>query len=186
MELTMIRNHRFSAAAMLSAAWLFAGAGCAASAAEPTQAFQPAPPQAVTQQNAGISPLPVLFCDVSGSTFAGPAHMHMAVYANGLASISRKDQFVPADGDRVIETAIAPETVRELQIALRRAGAGRISPPLNLNTADIPLTTVTFFSISRPNALAHTFSYFDVPPQAAETDRLIREFIDRVFPQIRQ
>jgi hypothetical protein len=111
----------------------------------------------------------------------------LVVYSNGQAAIDRKDQLLAAsgDGDRVLEALVSGAQLQNLNNSLQNAGAGRINPPINPNTADLPLTTVTYFPKARANTPSHTFSYYDQNEAAARIDRIIQAFIDQVFPGIR-
>lgn len=139
----------------------------------------------IEQSRLSSQPYPLVIYDVTGSTLVGPTHMHLAVYWNGQASIDRKDTLLTGDGDRVLEASATLQQLQTFNQALRSAGAGRLSPPLNTQTADLPLTTVTYFGNAKPNSKAHSFSYFDQSDRVAAVDQAIQTFIDQIFPGIR-
>jgi hypothetical protein len=123
---------------------------------------------------------PVLIYDVTGGTLAGLVHSRLSVYNNGQVSISRKDFGSPTGA---ADFTMVPVTrVRQLRADLEAAGASTFGDEMN-NVADLPLTTVTFFSKPLPHAQANTFSYwntFDGPYWPLQ--QVIDEFIVETFP----
>jgi hypothetical protein len=153
-----MKKHSLAAAGLV---WLLAGSPAGA------QAPIPAP---------GIDNEPVVTYDVSGATFAGRFHLHLAVYTSGLASISKKTALDPTDRGAADFTFVPVEAVRALHAELKAAGAGTL-PDFPGPVFDAPTRTVTYFMDPGPRAATNTFSYQRVLRGYAQVDQLLRRFI---------
>ncbi len=126
---------------------------------------------------------PVLVFDISGFTLTGVLHQHLAVYNNGVASISRVSggtSLFPLSKDADL-AFISSQMVEKLQKDLAAAGAP-LACDEQLFVSDIPMTTVTVFR-GGTDARAHTFSYWlPTTPQSQATAQVISKFIADVFP----
>ncbi|HKE01616.1 MAG TPA: hypothetical protein VKE69_11445 [Planctomycetota bacterium] len=119
---------------------------------------------------------PVVVYDVTGFTLAGPLHIHLAVYSNGLASISSAGGFQEGRGQARVTTA-SPESVNALQQALAAAGAMQLCDN-PAQTFDVPLQTVTAFAGSQQN----TFSFLDASGAYGDVQTALQAFIAQTFP----
>ncbi|HKE01615.1 MAG TPA: hypothetical protein VKE69_11440 [Planctomycetota bacterium] len=160
---------------------MFRTAALAALAAIPTfallQSVHSAPSTTPAPCSRVFAQEPVLFWDSTGSTFLGLFHRHMAIYSNGLASISKNQAFF---GVGVQYTMADPDAVAELRQALAAAGAFQLCDyPLTGN--DVPLQTVTLFG-GGPNAPSHTFSFYFPDGAYGDVQAAIQKFISVTFP----
>ncbi len=121
---------------------------------------------------------PVVVFDETGGTLAGPVHLHLAVYNNGLASISRKTRTGSSAADVKM---VSPEAVKALFSALQAAGAGSLPDDRTIAT-DVPLKTVTFFLAPGPRSGSNTFSYLKAHDSYGRVDSILRRFICTNFP----
>jgi hypothetical protein len=123
---------------------------------------------------------PVLVYDVTGFTFAGMlVHKHLAVYTNGVASISEAGTS-SGPSSKADVAFVGPDKVRKLVADLTGANAFALCDQ-NVGAADIPLTTVTV-ARGATDAVAHTFSYWFAGAPYDKVEAVIDAFIKKTFP----
>ena len=123
---------------------------------------------------------PMVVFDVTGPTFAGEIHRHLAVYNNGFVTIAKRDN--NPFGNLVIDVRTAnvgPDGALTLLTDLVLAGAVSL-PDQDVGAADIPLTTLTLLE-GKQLALSRTFSYFDGGPYTGVSS-VMSTFISQTFP----
>lgn len=136
---------------------------------------------------------PILIMNVSGSTLVGPVSRHLTVYSNGLAVYSAGANPPGGLEARDLQLAGPPSTIpvalaislsidvaNQLVDDLRRANAHRLCDQTTQWT-DVPLKTVTLLE-SRPDALAHTFSFYGATGPYREVDMVMDSFLETYFP----
>lgn len=133
------------------------------------------------QLGRGANPIdcePLVIYDVSGHGIAGPVHQHLAVYSDGLTSISSL-----SPGGFFAEIVwVTPERAREFNDELIAAGALELPDRWTDDTADIPMTTITVFNGSQPDAIHNVFSFYDIgePRDYEAIVGIVRAFIDEI------
>ena len=163
-------HRKLSICAALAAVAVFAHA-------MPTSA--PTPAAADCENVFAVEPL-VIF-DVSGYSLGGAIHQHLAVYNNGLASISSASGIPSAVAGGSTFKFLPASEAFQLARDLYQAGAWNICDEL-VPVSDIPLTTITVLR-GATNAPSHTYSYF-VPgsPEAQAAAVILEAFVDEHFP----
>lgn len=126
---------------------------------------------------------PLVVYDVSGFGLGGPIHRHLAVYDNGLASMSSGGSGGGAGGGaglsdfKFLPSSVAFQLARDLF----DAGAWDVCDEF-VNVSDIPLTTVTVLR-GATTGPSHSYSYLaPESPQALEADQILQDFIATHFP----
>ncbi len=138
-----------------------------------------ASPAAAAGGSGALDQEPLLVHDVTGFGFAGNLiHRHLAVYDNGVVSISSVTDF-PSQSKGAVKF-LAPNVVRQLFRELSTNGAFAL-PDQVLGAADIPLSTLTVFQ-GETNANAHTFSYWAGLGAYAPIDAAVNQFVATHFP----
>ena len=123
---------------------------------------------------------PLVVYDISGHGIAGPIHQHLAVYSDGLTTIS---SLVLADSSADL-TWVSPDRVYQLVEALSALGAFGL-PDRWESVADMPATTVTVFEDNGANARHNTFSFFDTGGPRDPYRNVVatlESYIDEAFP----
>ena len=125
---------------------------------------------------------PIVFWDISGFTLTGPLHSRLAVYNDGLASISSASNgFFGAHSDADF-TFVGLDDVLSLRQQLGAAGAGQAGDS-DLFVSDVPLQTVTFFPKPAPKSRANTFNFWlAVEPEQQAVLEILDDFIEDHFP----
>jgi hypothetical protein len=120
---------------------------------------------------------PLVAYDVSGHTLLGPSHLHLAVYSDGLASISR----VGGSAGDAAMAFLSPREASELLTELRSLGAYQQCDS-DLLVLDVPLTTITVHGTGA-DPKAHSFSYWlPETAQLAAIQAALDAFVARHFP----
>jgi hypothetical protein len=142
------------------------------------------PPAAAAPCPNTLEQEPLLIYDVSGYGLAGVIHQHLAVYDNGVVSISSVSGGTPIfpSANKADLTYVPPATARDLAKSLVQAGARQICDE-DIPVADLPLTTVTLFARGVTDDRAHTFSYWlPLSNESQTVSNLIQAFITTTFP----
>jgi hypothetical protein len=126
---------------------------------------------------------PVLVYDVTGFTLTGLIHRHLAVYNNGVASISSVSSSIFTGSTTSSQADVAfvsPDEASKLLRELANANAFTLCDQ-SIAVSDIPMTTV---SVSRgaTDAQTHTFSYWTGGGPYAGVQQTIDAFIQKTFP----
>ncbi|MEM7305820.1 MAG: hypothetical protein AAF682_04085 [Planctomycetota bacterium] len=128
----------------------------------------------------GITNEPMVVFDVTGPTFAGSIHEHLAVYNNGFVTISKRNDNPFGNLDVDVQTANVGAD-GALKLLLDLIGSGAVTLPDQSGTAsDIPLTTLTIAE-GQEIALSRTFSYWSAP-QYNGVAGVMNDFISTTFP----
>ncbi|QDU84796.1 hypothetical protein Pla163_19100 [Planctomycetes bacterium Pla163] len=142
------------------------------------------PPLSATLCPNTLDQEPLLMYDVSGYSLTGVIHQHLAVYDNGVVSISSVSGGTPLfpSANKADITYIQPTAARALLKSLVQAGARQICDE-DIPVADLPLTTITVFARGNTDDRAHTFSYWlPLSNESQTVSGLIQAFIATTFP----
>ena len=121
---------------------------------------------------------PTLFYDVSGFGFGGPIHLRLAVYTNGLTSISSAG----FEGQGAAEFTYVPmERVVQLRNDLVALGIESLQDN-GFEIPDVPLKTVTFVRPTGLRGRANTYNYFLSAGTYADIEEVINDFMNETFP----
>jgi len=122
---------------------------------------------------------PLLVYDVSGHGIAGPIHKSLMLYSDGLVSYSSRD----LSGLAADVTWVSPELAQEINDDLIAAGALELGDRRSDGVADFPMTTITVFNGSQPNAVYNVFSFFDIDEARGygAVTGIIEAFITQTF-----
>lgn len=125
---------------------------------------------------------PLVVHDISGSTLIGPIHRHLAVYNNGLVSLSESgSNTTGVTGGKADFTYIPADDAKKLYADLVSFGA-LTECDETLQANDVPLTTVSVFR-GETNARVHTYSHMVAnSPTAQLVETRISQFIAATFP----
>lgn len=125
---------------------------------------------------------PIVFWDISGFTLTGPLHSRLAVYNDGLASISSASNGLFGAHSDADFTFVGLDDIVALRQALGAAGAASATDS-DLFVSDVPLQTVTFISKPAPKARANTFNFWlAIEPEQQAVLAVLNDFIEDHFP----
>ena len=173
-----MKRHSLITLTLAAAVGVFAAAAIAQPEAPLVQG-QIAPPGSIDCE-------PVLFYDVTGGTLAGAVHMHLAVYSDGMSSISSSVEVAGLTRMEVETLYVPPGRVTRLIEELVAAGALDMRDRVD-GVADLPLQTLTviaddlaFFGdrgeFADPETTMNSFNfYLPIPEISPILDRFIDE-----------
>ncbi|MCE9592585.1 MAG: hypothetical protein K8S98_00190 [Planctomycetes bacterium] len=122
---------------------------------------------------------PVLTYDVAGSTLIGPLYLHLAVYNDGHAIVSRTS--TDPDPGAAQTSSLSAAEVQQLRADLIAAGADSLCDD-TLQANDAPLSTITYFR-GTTNGTTHTFSYWaGFGGSYAAVEQVVTNLIATKFP----
>lgn len=153
-------------------------------ASQPQQPTLIGPPAAIAPCANTLEQEPLLMYDVSGFGLAGVIHRHLAVYDNGVVSISSVSGGTPLfpSANKADITYVPAATARALLKSVVQAGARGICDE-DIAVADLPLTTITIFGRGNTDDRSHTFSYWlPLSTESQTVSGLIQAFITTTFP----
>jgi hypothetical protein len=153
------------------------------SPAIPSRAILAAPARGTAPCANNLMQEPVLVYDLTGYTLIGFLHRHLAVYNNGVASISAVSTNTlteAPDWNKAAVAFVSPDEADKLLRELSNDGAFGLCDQ-SIIVLDMPMTTVTV-SRGATDAQSHTFSYWFGDGSYGKVQQTIDAFIQKTFP----
>ena len=139
------------------------------------QAVQSAPSAAPAPCNRIFGRSPLATWTANGSSFVGSHDLHLSVYSDGYATISKNHEFLGKDA----AWTFAPiADVQLLHQELAQAGAATLCDFPGVGS-DLPLHTLTFFP---GGARTNTFSFYVADGAYSDVQNAVQKFIQNHFP----